>query len=110
MAENFLNLLNSHKCTVVKISASWCGPCKNKQFLESYCNLKKQHENNNDVSFIELDVDKNEDIISQRNLYNLKVTCVPTIKIFNNTNEINTYTGINCLENVSNDILNCINN
>jgi hypothetical protein len=44
--------IKKHTIVVIKISASWCGPCKNKKFLESYHKLKYIHSNNQDIKFI----------------------------------------------------------
>ena len=70
-------MLNETKCTVLKFSASWCGPCQNKDFLKAYHVLKEQFVDNPDVLFLELDVDENEELVNDFN-----IRSIPTFKIF----------------------------
>lgn len=102
--QDILKLLVNTRCAVIKISASWCGPCKNKTFLESYHNLKNKFISNNNVLFLELDVDKHEEMVNETNLYNFNISVVPTIIVYNNGKLINSYTGTDKLNKVLNDI------
>jgi thiol-disulfide isomerase/thioredoxin len=97
-SKELLTLINNTKCTILKFSAVWCGPCKNKDFLKSYNELKKKYENNSDVKFIELDVDKNEELINDQDL-EFNIISIPTIKIYSKGKLLNQFTGIgNILE------------
>lgn len=100
--------LKSTKCTVIKFSASWCGPCKNVKFLKNYGNLKKEYEK--DVIFWEFDVDENTNLIEETKLYNFNISAVPTIKIFHYSKQLNEYKGASYLTNVKTDIETIINN
>jgi thiol:disulfide interchange protein len=97
-------LMKNTKCLVLKFSAKWCGPCKNKNFLEAYSNLKKSHESNKNVMFLELDVDLQENLITETELYNFNVSAVPTLLVYSYGNLMNEYTGTNCLNSVDMDI------
>lgn len=101
---DMLEILTNTKCTIIKFSASWCGPCKNKDFLESYNNLKANFNSNKDVVFLELDVNKEEQLVNETKLYNFEISAVPTIKVYSNSTLINTYTGTSILRKVRNDI------
>jgi thiol-disulfide isomerase/thioredoxin len=101
---DLLEILVNTKCTVLKFGASWCGPCKNKEFLDSYHKLKNHYTINQNVQFFEFDIDDYEQIVNETNLYNFNISAVPTIKVFSNGVHINTYTGTSSLEKVLNDI------
>jgi len=101
--EELTKAFNQKKCIVLKFSASWCGPCKNKDFLQSYSMLKNQYEHNTNVVFYELDVDNNEDIINDR-AFNFNIKSIPTIKIYAKNELKKTYSGINYLNQIMEDI------
>lgn len=96
------------KCSVMKFSASWCGPCKNPKFLEDYRNICKLFDNSRDVFFYQFDVDKDENLINDETYYNFNIQAVPTIKIFNYDKEIKEFTGIPNMEQLKNIIVNVL--
>jgi thioredoxin-like negative regulator of GroEL len=98
-----LQLLEKYQCIVIKFSASWCKPCKNKNFLEAYYKLKNEFNSYHNVLFLELDIDEHETIIEQ-----FKISAVPTIKVFSFRKQFSEYTGIDELNKVKTDILNII--
>jgi thiol-disulfide isomerase/thioredoxin len=95
---------------VIKISASWCGPCQNKKFLESYHKLKTSYLQNQNVKFIELDVDNDTDIIEDNKYYNIEVKAVPTFLISKNGSFIRKFEGGGFLNEIDEYIYNAITN
>jgi thiol-disulfide isomerase/thioredoxin len=92
--------IKSNKVVVIKISASWCGPCKNKQFLGEYHNLKNAWASIPGVKFIELDVDADESILSDKSYYDIEVDSVPSFLISKNGSFTRKYSGTNYLESI----------
>jgi thiol-disulfide isomerase/thioredoxin len=86
---------------IIKISATWCGPCKNKNFLESYHNLKSKYERVNGIKFIELDIDKNSDILEDKNYYDIDVGAVPTFLISKKGTFTRKYEGCGYLDKIN---------
>lgn len=74
-------LIKQNYIVVIKISASWCGPCKNKKFLHDYHQIKSKYENMSGVKFVELDVDDDSDIIEDTKYYKIDIDSVPTFLI-----------------------------
>ena len=101
---DLINFLKSTKCTVIKFSASWCGPCKNKDFLQNYHILQNIYAEDSNVIFFQYDIDEYEELVSEKKLYDFNITAVPTIKIFNFDKLMNEYKGIPNMENIKNDI------
>lgn len=104
-AEKLAKIIKSYTIVVIKISASWCGPCKNKKFLELYHTLKdnyKQHEN---VKFVELDIDEDSNILEDKNYFDISVNSVPTFLISANGNFTRKYSGSNHIESMNKYIL-----
>lgn len=97
-------LMSKTKCLILKFSAKWCGPCKNKNFLKEYHNLTDSYSKNSDVMFMELDVDSQDNLISETELYNFKISAVPTLLVYSYGNLMNEYTGTGCLKSVNLDI------
>ena len=95
---------------VIKMSASWCGPCQNKKFLESYHKLKSSYLKNKNVKFIELDVDDDTDIIEDKKYYNIDVKLIPTFLISKNGNFIRKFEGGGFLNEINEFIYNAITN
>lgn len=85
--------IKKNQIVVIKVSASWCGPCKNKNFLESYHNLKHQYSMNPNVKFIELDIDEDVDILEDKKYYDIDIDSVPTFLLSKNGKFIKKYIG-----------------
>ena len=102
-SEELLSIVNNTKCLVLKFSAKWCGPCKNKTFLESYHHLKDQYKNNSDVLFLEFDVDDDEDLVNDEQ-FNFNITSIPAIKIYHKGKLLNEYQGTGFLNEINTDI------
>jgi thiol-disulfide isomerase/thioredoxin len=95
---------------VIKLSACWCGPCKNKKFLESYQEVKSAYSLNNKVKFVELDVDDDMDIIEDKKYYNIDVNAIPTFLISRNGSFVRKYEGGGYLNEINDFIYNFIAN
>ena len=102
--QQLLSTITSTQCLVLKFSASWCGPCKNKTFLEAYHQLKEHYLTNSNVIFMEFDVDDDEQLISEKELYDFNISSIPTIKIFEQGKQLNEYQGTGNLNKVKLDI------
>lgn len=79
-------IIKKYKNVVIKISASWCGPCKNKKFINDYEQLKSKFLSNPNIIFIELDVDENSKLIESKEYYDIEIESVPTFLISSNGN------------------------
>ena len=99
-------LIKQNECVIIKISASWCGPCKNKIFIKNYHDIVESYKNIDNIKFVELDADIHVDILNNQEKFGFTVDSVPTfiIKFKNDITHI--FTGINCL----NDIIKILNN
>lgn len=97
-AEQLAIQIKSNKVVVIKISASWCGPCKNKQFLEQYNNLKNTWVLTQGVKFIELDVDLDNNILDDKSYYNIEIDSVPSFLISRNGSFTRKFSGTNYLD------------
>ena len=71
--EQFSDVINSDRLTLVDFFATWCGPCK--QMHPVLEQLKKDL--GDDIRIIKLDVDKNENL---SNVY--RIQAVPTLMLF----------------------------
>lgn len=71
--EQFSDVINSDRLTLVDFFATWCGPCK--QMHPVLEQLKKDL--GNGIRIIKLDVDKNENL---SNVY--RIQAVPTLVLF----------------------------
>lgn len=100
-AEKLARLIKSNKLVLIKISASWCGPCKNKQFLESYHGLKENYVKFDNIKFVELDVDEHSHILDDKNYFDISVDSVPTFLISVNGNFTRKYSGSNHIESIN---------
>jgi thiol-disulfide isomerase/thioredoxin len=86
-------LIKKNYTVIIKISASWCGPCKNKKFLESYHSLKSNYSDISNIKFVELDIDDDSEIIDSKKYYDIDVDSVPTFIIANNGSFTKKYVG-----------------
>ena len=75
--ENFMDELAPHKVAVVKVYASWCGPCKfMKAAYQRYAKTFAEYEGVK-IPFYEIDHDKNPEFIQRFGTVNL-----PTFAFF----------------------------
>jgi thioredoxin 1 len=92
--------INKGEKIILKLGAQWCGPCKMlKPIFEKVAN-----DNTTDVQMYTLDVDLNREIAMS-----LGVRSVPTIKMFNAGEVIDTKVGIQS-ETQLNDMINTLIN
>jgi thiol-disulfide isomerase/thioredoxin len=101
--------IKKHTIVVIKISASWCGPCKNIKFLESYHKLKSIYSNNFNIKFIELDIDEDVHIIESKKYYDIDVNSVPSFLITKNGSFTKKYIGCGYLDDINEYILEIFN-
>ena len=98
---DLVNLITNTLCLVVKFSANWCGPCKSKQFKESYNNLKEKYsDQSNIIKFIELDIDEFEELIASKEYYDLQVESIPYLKITYNGAWAKDFKGTSCIDEI----------
>ena len=100
-AKELARLIKDNTCVVIKISASWCGPCKNENFLNNYNKLKKNHAGVSTVKFVELDIDNDSDIIDDKKYYDIEVSSVPTFLISKNSSFTKKYEGTEYLQTIN---------
>ena len=92
--------INKGEKIILKLGALWCGPCKMlKPIFEKVAN-----DNTTDVQMYTLDVDLNREIAMS-----LGVRSVPTIKMFNAGEVIDTKVGVQS-ETQLNDMINTLIN
>lgn len=84
--DNFQEYIKKNNYVIVKITADWCGPCKN---VEPEV-LKLKNNLNDDIKYIELDIDNNDDICDD-----LEITKVPTFINFINGEKTDVHVGAN---------------
>ena len=96
-AKKLAKYIQNNKIVIMKISATWCGPCKNKVFLESYNNLKKKF-NKKNIKFIEIDLDNDSELIENKDFYDIEIKSVPTFLISKDSSFTRKFMGINNLE------------
>lgn len=94
-AKKLAEYIKNNHCVVIKISANWCGPCKNTKFLEMYNNMKNIYTNTNIIKFIELDIDDDSYIIDSKEYFDIIIDSVPTFLISTNGNFTRKYSGAN---------------
>lgn len=109
-SKELATIIKKTSIVIIKISASWCSPCQNKKFLESYYKLKSSYSQNINVKFIELDIEDDVDIIEDTKYYNIDVKAVPTFLISKNGSFIRKFEGGGYLNEIDEFIYNVITN
>lgn len=94
-------LIKQNYIVVIKISASWCGICKNKKFLNDYHQIKSNYENIKGVKFVELDIDEDSNIIEDTKYYKIDIDSVPSFLISRKGSFIRKYVGGGYLEQIN---------
>jgi len=99
-AHQLAKLIKNNDNVVIKISASWCGPCKNKDFLEKYNKLKQIFLNYEKIKFVELDIDNDSTIIENKEFFDLNIDSVPTFIVSKDGDFTNIFSGTTHLETI----------
>jgi len=102
-------MIKKNLIVVIKISASWCGPCNNKNFIDSYHKLKSNYSNIHNVKFVELDIDNDIEILDDKKYYDIEYNVFPTFIIAKNSSFTKKYIGCGYLNNINEYILKTIN-
>lgn len=92
--------INKGDKIILKLGASWCGPCK----MLNPIFEKIANKNESDVQMYSIDVDLNREIAMS-----LGVRSVPTIKVFNSGEVVDTKVGVlseAALNEILNDLIN----
>lgn len=100
--KDLAKLIKNTKCVIIKFSAKWCGPCQNKEFKLNYEKLKLFYKQYDYINFIELDLDDDDEIISNTNYYDFKVKSIPHFKICYEGSIVDEFTGSSNLEDINN--------
>lgn len=80
--------INNGEKLIVNFKASWCGPCSMmKPMFERVAEYYKKE--NSEVQLYIMDVEQNRDIAAKYG-----VRAVPTIKVFNNGDVVDSKTGV----------------
>lgn len=108
-AKTLALLVKENSCVIIKISASWCGPCKDNNFKKAYDELKFFYKNYSNVKFIDLDIDEHEYILEDKNYYDIDINAVPTFLISQNGSFIKKIEGSGQLYEINQLILNILN-
>lgn len=95
------NLISKSPLLLIKLSASWCGPCKSKDFKQNYEILKKNFEGYSKViTFLELDIDEFQELIEDKEYYDINVESVPYFVLFHKGKLIKDYKGTSCIQDI----------
>lgn len=86
--EELKQKINNGEKLIVDFWGTWCGPCK--IMKPTFDKLSNQYrEENSEVQLYTMDVDKNRDLAVEYG-----VRAIPTVKVFNNGEVVNSKTGI----------------
>ncbi len=93
--------IKNTKCVVLKFSATWCGPCQNKEFKKRYHNVKDSFKGYSDIKFIEFDVDEDSELVNDTQYYDFSVSSIPHFKICYDGNIVKDFTGGGHLDDIN---------
>lgn len=99
-SKNLAIMIKKYKHVVLKIGASWCGPCKNKKFISDFEQLKLKFVSDSNVIFIDLDIDANADLINSKEYYDINIDSVPTFLVSSNGNFSHKFIGAGYLNQI----------
>ncbi len=99
--------IKNNKCVVLKFSASWCGPCQNREFIKKYHSLKDNFSGYKEIQFVEFDVDEDSDIVNDTEYYDFSISSIPHFKICYDGNIVKDFTGGGHLDDI-NEILKAV--
>jgi thioredoxin 1 len=88
--ENFKELINQDKITIVDFWAEWCGPCR--MLGPILDNVAKERA---DIQVVKVDVDSNSELSSE---YGIR--SIPAVYIFKNGEQINKFVGVKTKEDI----------
>lgn len=106
--EKLVKLIKTNLIVVIKISAKWCGPCKDENFLDLYHKLKSNYSAIENIKFIEFDIDDDSDILEDKKYYDISINSVPSFLISKNGSFTKKYIGQNYLNDINDYIYNSI--
>ena len=88
--ENFKELINQDKITIVDFWAEWCGPCRMLgPILDTVAKERA------DIQVVKVDVDSNSELSSE---YGIR--SIPAVYIFKNGEQINKFVGVKTKEDI----------
>lgn len=83
--KNMEELINQGTLSIVKYSASWCGPCKMlAPIIEELAN------DYGDINFVEVDID---DEGSEKSVQSCRISVVPTVIFYKKGEEVERFSG-----------------
>jgi thioredoxin 1 len=94
------NNIKNNNIVVVKIGATWCGPCQSVELKKIYNELVNNF--GNKVIFYDLDVNKNEDLMSNE-LF--QTNSIPNFKLFISGEKKLDLVGINGLKTIEETLI-----
>ncbi|PQP79261.1 thioredoxin [Candidatus Phytoplasma phoenicium] len=80
---DYQKIINQKKIVLVDFFAKWCGPCRKLEPI-----LEDIEQNNKEIFFCKLDVDKHENLLIQN-----KINSFPTLILYYNGAEIKRHVG-----------------
>jgi thiol-disulfide isomerase/thioredoxin len=103
-SKELTKFIKTNKCTVIKFSAKWCGPCKSEKFLGAYHELKDKYASHKNIKFIEMDIDLDEKIINDQTYYLWEVNSVPAFKLYHESKRISNHSGTSVITTIDKEI------
>jgi thiol-disulfide isomerase/thioredoxin len=103
-SKELTKFIKANKCTVIKFSAKWCGPCKSEKFLGAYHELKDKYSSHKNIKFIEIDIDLDEQIINDKTYYLWEVNSVPAFKLYHESKRFSNHTGTSVISTIDKEI------